>query len=88
MSATKAINCTGELRSFLANMMVKLDDPGRDLDVARTQIKGAQQINESFYAEAKLMLLQADCGHKVAELGKLPLAAAEAGLEQVKENMK
>lgn len=68
------ISGTGQLREFLANMMVGLKDGDIKVDEARTIVKLAEKINENYYAELKVAQVNLQLGRKVAELGKLSIA--------------
>jgi len=65
------ISNVGQLRDFLANMMVGVKDGDVKVDEARTIVKLAEKINENFYAELKVAQVGLQLGRKVTELGKL-----------------
>ena len=67
------ISTVGQLREFLTNMMVGVKDGDIKTDEARTILKLAEKINESFYAEIKVAQLSVSLERKVIELGKLPV---------------
>ena len=71
MTGNKTIRTTGELRDFLAMMMVGVKNGDLDLDKARNITKLAGQINESFYAEVKVAKVRADAGQAMDALGAL-----------------
>jgi hypothetical protein len=71
MSANKSIKTTGELRDFLATMMVGVKNGDLDLDKARNITKLAGQINESFYAEVKVAKVRAEAGAIMPALGEM-----------------
>ena len=48
------ISTTDDLRAFLANAMEQVESGAMDTDKARTLVKLAGQINESFYSEVKI----------------------------------
>lgn len=73
MSANKQMKTTGELRDFLATMMVGVKNGDLDLDKASRITKMAGQINESFYAEIKVAKVRAEAGEELTALGSLPL---------------
>lgn len=66
---------TGDLRTFLANMLVNVENGNADLDAARAMVKIAAQINESFYSEIKASQVAIDAGRKAEHLGSLPIGA-------------
>ena len=65
------ISTTGQLREFLANMIMGVKDGDVKVDEARTMVKLAEKINESYYAELKVAQVALQLERKVAELGKL-----------------
>jgi len=65
------IKTTGELRSFLATMMLGVKNGDLDLDKARNITKLAGQINESFYAEVKVAKVRAEAGENMPILGQM-----------------
>lgn len=69
-----AIETTGDLREFLTNMMLGIRDGKISTDKASVIVKGAQQVNESFYSEIKTKQVEKAMGGKVHELGKLPVS--------------
>jgi len=69
----KSLQAVGDLREFLANMILGVKDGNIKIDEARTIVKLAEKINENYYAEIKVAQLQLQLGAKVAELGKLPI---------------
>lgn len=73
-SAAKIVN-TGKLREFLANMMIGVKSGDLRVDEARTIVKLAEKINESFYAELKVQQLNIELSRKVDELGLLEIGA-------------
>ena len=64
---------TGELREFLATMMVGVKNGHVDADEARNITKMAAQINESFYSEIKIARVQMEAGKQMAERGALKI---------------
>lgn len=68
------IGNTGQLREFLSNMLLGVKDGAVKVDEARTMVKLAEKINESFYAELKVAQVHLQLERKVAELGKLVLS--------------
>lgn len=77
MSANKIgsgkIKTTGELRDFLASMMIGVKNGDLDLDKASRITKLAGQINESFYAEIKVATVRAAAGEEFAKLGEMQI---------------
>lgn len=69
------ISNTGQLREFLANMLIGVKDGDVRVDEARTMVKLAEKINESYYAEIKMANVAQQLERKVADLGKLPINA-------------
>lgn len=67
------IKTTGELRTFLVDMMVGVKNGHLDLDAAGRITKLAAQVNENFYAEVKVAKIRADAGEKMRDLGMLPI---------------
>jgi len=76
MSDSK-IKTTGELRDFLATMMVAVQSGDVDLDKAKNITKLAGQINESFYAEVKVAKVRAEAGQEMPGLGEMRIGARE-----------
>ena len=69
------IKTTGELRDFLAMMMVGVKNGDLDIDKAARITKLAGQINESLYAEVKVSKVRAEAGEKMNSLGDMPIGA-------------
>ncbi len=69
------IQTTGELRDFLASMMIQVQNGNIDLDKASRITKLAGQINESFYAEIKVAKIRAEAGAVMSDLGAMPVGA-------------
>jgi len=67
------IKTTGELRAFLADMLLGIKNGHVEPDVARNLTKMAAQINESFYSEIKIARVQMEAGKQSAALGALPI---------------
>jgi len=78
MSASNRIKTTGELRDFLAMMMLGVKSGDLDLDKARNITKLAGQINESFYAEVKVAKVRAEAGQIMPALGAMKVGDADA----------
>lgn len=68
-----SIKTTGQLREFLANMLIGVKDGDIKNEAARNITKMAAQINESFYSEIKIARVRREAGVQVAELGTLPI---------------
>jgi len=71
------IKTTGELRDFLANMMIGVKNGDLDLDKASRITKLAGQINESFYAEIKVAVLRTEAGEEFTKLGAMAVGKEE-----------
>ena len=71
------IKTTGELREFLASMMVGVKTGDLNLDKASRITKMAGQINESFYAEIKVAKIRLEAGEAMKKLGEMPIKADE-----------
>lgn len=71
------IKTTGELRDFLATMMIGVKNGDLDLDKARNITKLASQINESFYAEIKVAKVRAEAGVVMSGLGAMSIGSSE-----------
>lgn len=69
----KPIKTTGDLRLFLSDLLSSVRDGTADLDAARTMVKLAAQINESFYSETKVAMVDIELKRTPAELGDLSL---------------
>ena len=67
------IKTTGELRDFLAMMMMGVKNGDLDLDKASRITKLAGQINESFYAEVKVAKVRAEAGENMPALGGMSI---------------
>lgn len=71
------IKNTGELREFLATMMLGVKNGDLDLDKASRITKLAGQINESFYAEIKVAKVRAEAGQALTPLGTMLIGSGE-----------
>lgn len=69
------IRTTGELRDFLAEMLLDVKNGDVDLDKASQITKLAGQINESFYAEIKVAKIRTEAGAAMADLGAMAVGA-------------
>jgi hypothetical protein len=67
----KKIETTGELRQFIADLIVKVEAGDVDGDKARAVTRLAAQINDSFYAEIKVAKMTLEAGGQCVALGKL-----------------
>jgi len=67
------IKTTGELRDFLAGLLVGIENGHVGADEARNITKMAAQINESFYSEIKIARVHMDAGKEAAALGTLKI---------------
>ena len=67
------IRTTGDLRTLLCDLLSKLENGSADLDAARTMVKVAAQVNESFYSEIKVAQVHMEAGRPAADLGNLPV---------------
>jgi len=65
------IKTTGQMRDFLATMMLGVKNGDLDLDKASRITKLAGQINESFYAEIKVAKVRAEAGENMPALGEM-----------------
>lgn len=69
-----SIKTTGQLREFLANMLVGINNGDLDPERARTITKMAGQINESFYAEIKTAKIRSELGENIPTLGDMNIS--------------
>ena len=69
----ESIKTTGQLRGFLAELMVGLKNGTVELETASGVTKIAGQINESFYAEIKVGKLRAESGEDMPGLGNMTI---------------
>lgn len=67
------ISSMGQLREFLANIIMGVKDGDVKVDEASRIVKLAEKINESFYAELKVAQVSLQLGRKVTEFGELPI---------------
>lgn len=67
------ITTTGQLREFLASILVNVKNGETTSDEARHIVKLAGQINESFYSEIKLARTNIDLGKASNEMGDTPI---------------
>lgn len=71
------IENVGQLRAFLWDVMVQLSDGSCEPDTATRIVKLATQVNESYYAEAKVAAARLAMGHVISELGTMPIAECD-----------
>ncbi len=71
------IKTTGEMRDFLATMMIGVKNGDLDLDKASRITKLAGQINESFYAEIKVAKIRAEAGENMPAFGKMQISSLD-----------
>lgn len=67
------INTAGELREFMAAMLVAVKDGKVKHEDMRVINNTAAQINENYYAEAKISMLQKQLGRETYPMGDLPI---------------
>jgi hypothetical protein len=77
MSGAKSIQTTGQLRDFLASMMVGVKDGDISIDKASRITKLAGQINESLYAEVKVAKVRLEAGIVMGELGAMRVGVSD-----------
>lgn len=70
---TAGIKTTGQLRGFLADLLVGIKNGHVAVDRASSITKMAAQINESFYSEIKIARFNNDLKKDTAALGDLAL---------------
>ncbi|MBK8187610.1 MAG: hypothetical protein IPK77_11160 [Cellvibrio sp.] len=68
---SKSIKTTGDLRSYLASIMVSVGNGTCDPTKAREIVKVAGQINESFYSEVKVQRLKMDLQQSGDSFGEM-----------------
>lgn len=73
----KSIQTTGNLRDFLANMLVGLKDGNIKPDVAAKLTKMASVMNESLYAELKSARVLVDLKRPVPALGDMKIGGTD-----------
>jgi hypothetical protein len=71
------IKTTGQLRDFLADMMIGVKNGDLNIDKASRITKMAGQINESLYAEIKVAKVRLEAGEEMAKLGEMKIGAQE-----------
>ena len=75
------IKTSGDLRTFLANVMTGVTRGDVSVEKAAVVVKAASQINESFYAEIKTRQVEKQLSGQSHELGKLPVGGDVPGDE-------
>ena len=73
----KKIRTTGDLREFLSELLVSVRAGELGADEARSMVKVAAQINESFYSEIKIAQVHYDAGKASADLGNLHIGSTK-----------
>lgn len=68
---SKSIKTTGDLRNYLASIMVSVGNGTCDPQKAREIVKVAGQINESFYSEVKVQRLKMDLKQSADSFGNM-----------------
>lgn len=69
----KILKNAGDLREFLLNSINEVANGDLDEKQSRDIIKLAGQVNESLYAECKVVSLKRDMGQACEKFGKLNL---------------
>lgn len=72
-SVESKIKTSGQLREFLATMMLAVKNGTIEEGRPGKIIKLAQQVNESFYSEVKIQKVSLEADKALHDLGKLPL---------------
>lgn len=67
------ISTTGELRTFLANAILGVNNGDLQLDKANVIHKLAKNISESLYSETKIAMFRQEVGQTIDKFGSLPL---------------
>ena len=83
-----AIKTTGDLRTFLTNMMIGVRDGDIKTDKASVIIKAAAQVNESFYSEVKVANTIKAAGGVASSMGNLPIAGGNVAVGSTTERTK
>lgn len=74
---SKSIKTTGDLRNYLASIMVSVGNGTCDPQKAREIVKVAGQINESFYSEVKVQRLKMDLKQSADSFGNMTVGNQE-----------
>lgn len=72
------IKTTGQLRDFLATMMVGVKNGDLAVDKASQINKLAGQINESMYAEVKVAVIRKQAGEVMPTMGDMNIGESDA----------
>jgi hypothetical protein len=75
------IKTTGQLRSYLVEVMEAVKTGETSPDLASKITKLAAQVNESFYSEIKIARVQREAGIAAADLGGLLIGERDPTLE-------
>lgn len=70
---TNQIKTTGQLRAYLADLLVGIKNGHIAVDRASSITKMAAQINESFYSEIKIARIHNELHKATADLGALAI---------------
>jgi hypothetical protein len=70
---SKSIKTTGDLRNYLASIMVSVGNGTCAPEKAREIVKVAGQINESFYSEVKVQRLKMDLKQESDSFGEMTI---------------
>lgn len=73
MKLEQGITLSGEMRTYLASLLPKVIAKEISPEEVKAATNLAGQINESTYAEIKLMRTMIELGDKPAEFGKMKL---------------
>jgi len=73
MAAPKNMKTVGEMREFLAAMVIGIKDGDLSVEKAARITKMVGQINESIYAEVKALKVRAELQMELKELGDMPI---------------
>ena len=71
------IKTTGDLRDYLAKIMVSVGNGTCATDKAREIVKVAGQINESFYSEVKVQRLKMDLKQESEKFGEMTVGNSQ-----------
>ena len=74
---SKSIKTTGDLRNYLASIVVSVGNGTCDPQKAREIVKVAGQINESFYSEVKVQRLKMDLKQSADSFGNMTVGNQE-----------
>jgi hypothetical protein len=68
-----SIKTTGELRTFLTELMTEVRGGKVSVERASVAIKAAAQVNESIYSEIKTKALEKSLGNAVKKMGDMEI---------------